>query len=305
MARRLRKAKSFRRTGPVREAYAFVLVVCEGTKSEPNYFKRLRHVYRLSSANVVISPANGNDPLSVVECAKAQLEENSYDRVYCVFDRNGHCNYVEAINNLSQLNNIVAITSEPCFEVWVLLHFVYSTAPFKPIGTDSACAMVIKEVKKHLPKYAKGYDSVFDDIEPRMDQAIKHARQLSVHNDTVGSTNPATEVHMLVDYLKKLRTTNMSDSDDVKRSVELQHHCSAKIAQSVPVKEMHEEVTVWEGVVHVFDLEGHSKATRAYAWSSPIEGSTKRRFFAVLHIPPIMSPEDAVRAAIVAEHRRK
>jgi hypothetical protein len=57
-------------------------------------------------------------------------------------------------------------------------------------------------------------------------------------------------------------------------------------------------------VVHVFDLEGgHPKATRAYAWSSPIEGSTKRRFFAVLHIGPIKSAVDAVRAAIVAEHR--
>lgn len=63
-----------------------------------------------------------------------------------------------------------------------------------------------------------------------------------------------------------------------------------------------EGATVWEGVVHVFDFEGHPKATRAYAWSSPIEGSTKRRF-AVLGIPPIMSPLDAVRAAIVQESR--
>jgi hypothetical protein len=56
-----------------------------------------------------------------------------------------------------------------------------------------------------------------------------------------------------------------------------------------------EGATVWEGVVHVFDLEGHPKATRAYAWSSPIEGSTKRRFFAVLGIPvnrrPIGTPD--------------
>jgi hypothetical protein len=53
----------------------------------------------------------------------------------------------------------------------------------------------------------------------------------------------------------------------------------------------------------VFDLKGHPQATRAYAWTSPIEGSEKRRFFAVLHIPPVTSPLDAVRAAIVAEHR--
>jgi hypothetical protein len=54
----------------------------------------------------------------------------------------------------------------------------------------------------------------------------------------------------------------------------------------------------------VFDLKGHMTATRAYPWSSPIEGSDKRRFFAVLHEGPVKSPTDAVRAAIVAEERR-
>jgi hypothetical protein len=71
----------------------------------------------------------------------------------------------------------------------------------------------------------------------------------------------------------------------------------------VPVRERHGEATVWEGIVHGFDLTGHPKATRAYAWSSPIEGSNKRRFFAVLHLPPVTSPVEAVRAAIVAEQR--
>jgi hypothetical protein len=69
------------------------------------------------------------------------------------------------------------------------------------------------------------------------------------------------------------------------------------------VNETFEGQPVWEGVVHVFELEGHPKATRAYAWSSPIEGSDKRRFLAVLHMGPIHSPVDAVRAAIVAEQR--
>ena len=72
---------------------------------------------------------------------------------------------------------------------------------------------------------------------------------------------------------------------------------------AVPVKEAFQGRTVWEGVVHVFDLEDHPKATRAYAWSSPIEGSDKRRFYAVLHLGGIRSPLDAVRAAIVAERR--
>ncbi|MFI5032965.1 MAG: hypothetical protein ACHQPH_19905, partial [Reyranellales bacterium] len=49
------------------------------------------------------------------------------------------------------------------------------------------------------------------------------------------------------------------------------------------------QATRLEGTVHVFDLEDHPKATRAYAWSSPIEGSNKRRFYAVLHLGSIRS----------------
>jgi|SRR5665213_2923745 len=95
------------------------------------------------------------------------------------------------------------------------------------------------------------------------------------------------------------------DNDQLKRAVESQHGGAATLAQSVPVKETHGGKTVWEGVVHVFNLTGHVFATKAYAWSSPIEGSDKRRFFAVLHVPPITSPVEAVRAAIVAEYRSK
>jgi hypothetical protein len=51
-------------------------------------------------------------------------------------------------------------------------------------------------------------------------------------------------------------------------------------------------------------LADHPTATRAYAWSSPIEGGTKRRFFAVLHTARINPPIEAVRAAIVAENRQ-
>jgi len=89
----------------------------------------------------------------------------------------------------------------------------------------------------------------------------------------------------------------------LKAAIESQHGGSASFVQCVPVREEYRGQTVWEGVVHVFDLVGHPNATRAYAWSSPIEGSDKRRFFAVLHMGAITSPADAVRAAIVAEHK--
>ena len=92
---------------------------------------------------------------------------------------------------------------------------------------------------------------------------------------------------------------------ELKRAVEAQHGCTATAFQSVPIKETFVGKTVWEGVVYVFSLTGHPTAKRAYTWSSPIEGSGKWRFFAVLHVPPITSPVEAVRAAIVQEHKSK
>src|SRR5262252_9450734 len=96
----------------------------------------------------------------------------------------------------------------------------------------------------------------------------------------------------------------MGEANQLGEAVENMHGGSATLTQTVPVRETFEGNTVWEGAMHVFDLAGHPTATRAYAWSSQIEGSTKRRFFAVLNQPPVDSPRAAVRAAIVAERRK-
>lgn len=105
--------------------------------------------------------------------------------------------------------------------------------------------------------------------------------------------------------LAAISSMNDASSEQLKHAVEHQHGGTATFVESVPVKEDFQGKTVWEGVVHLFDLDGNAQSTRAYAWSSPVEGSTKRRFFAVLHMGGIKSPDDAaVRAVIVAEHRR-
>jgi hypothetical protein len=91
----------------------------------------------------------------------------------------------------------------------------------------------------------------------------------------------------------------------LKDAVERMHGGRARLREVVAVSEEFHGRPVWQGVVHVFDLEGHPSATTAYAWSSPIEGSTRRRFYAVLGVPPINSPLEAVRAAIVADCRSR
>ena len=80
--------------------------------------------------------------------------------------------------------------------------------------------------------------------------------------------------------------------------------CKATWVKSVPVKEVFEGETVWEGVVQVFNLQDHPTAKRCYAWSRETEGSNKRKFFAVLHKRPVDSPEKAVKAAIVSEYHK-
>jgi hypothetical protein len=92
-------------------------------------------------------------------------------------------------------------------------------------------------------------------------------------------------------------------SSELKNAVESQHGGKATFVQAVPVHETHEGQTVWDGVVHVFDLKGSpTNAFRAYAWSYERDDG-KRRFFAVLHTPQIDGPRKAVAAAIVAEAR--
>lgn len=89
---------------------------------------------------------------------------------------------------------------------------------------------------------------------------------------------------------------------ELKTAVEHRYHCTASFIGDVLVVEQFGDEMVWSGRVSVFNLKGHPEATKACAWSSPIGGSTKRRYYAVLHIPPVDSPEKAVRASMVRGH---
>ncbi len=93
------------------------------------------------------------------------------------------------------------------------------------------------------------------------------------------------------------------DSSQLKQAIECTHGCTAAFHEVVQVKEEFEDRPVWQGIVHVFDVD-HPDAKTCYAWSSPVEGSENRRFYAVLGVPPINSAQDAVRAAIVADSRQ-
>ena len=93
---------------------------------------------------------------------------------------------------------------------------------------------------------------------------------------------------------------NNADTDLLKRVIELQHGGTGTFAQSVRVHKAPANKADWDGMVHIFDLKGHPKAKRAFAWSSPIKGGTAPRYFAVLQQARIKTPAEAVRAAAAA-----
>ena len=96
----------------------------------------------------------------------------------------------------------------------------------------------------------------------------------------------------------------MSYIGDLKDAIRRLHGVEATHVESVPIKETFQGKTVWDGVVEVFELVGHPKAPRAYAWSHDTDDPKQaRRHVTVLHIHPVTSPVLAVRAAIVQEFR--
>jgi hypothetical protein len=81
------------------------------------------------------------------------------------------------------------------------------------------------------------------------------------------------------------------------------HGVESMHVESVPVKEMFQGKTVWEGIVEVFDLKDHPKAQRLYAWAYKTDNPKRPKHVTVLHVGPVDSPLKAVRAAIIEEFR--
>jgi hypothetical protein len=132
MARR-RGAKDLRRNTATRPERRTVLIFCEGEASEPDYInavKRLPHVLRNVAVKVEIDPEQGV-PLTLVERAAARLKQDGeIDECWCVFDvewPRHHPNLDRALQ-IAQTNGIRLAVSNPCFELWLILHYQDQTA---------------------------------------------------------------------------------------------------------------------------------------------------------------------------------
>ena len=176
-------------------------IVCEGEKTEPNYFKKFS-----VNVDITLIKGRGKDTKSLVEEAielKNGLESDERDRVWCVFDRdrndqNPHDaqNFNAAIT-LAQTNGIKVAYSNDAFELWYLLHFnFYNTGISRQRYQNMLTNLLGHEYKKNS-------GTIYEELKDKQQDAIKHAKLLLQKYDRPNpeSDNPSTTVHLLVEEL--------------------------------------------------------------------------------------------------------
>lgn len=109
------------------------LIVCEGSKTEPNYFQGFR-VPEL----VVDVRSPGNSPRKLVDEALILREQGEYDQVWCVFDRDD-CDVGEfnSVIQRAESQGVHVAYSNQAFELWYLLHFHFIQYPYESCGLCS------------------------------------------------------------------------------------------------------------------------------------------------------------------------
>lgn len=176
-----------------REIKQRFLIVCEGAKTEPNYFTS----FRVPKVIIEIEGL-GYNPSKLVEEAKILKSEDDYDRVWCVFDRDdcSKQDFNNAISNAKSCNIQVAYSNE-AFELWYVLHFEF-------LNTGIPRKDYITKLTSLLgKKYEKNSKTIYDDLLDKQNTAIRNAKKLMEQYEPSKpeQDNPSTTVYLLVEQL--------------------------------------------------------------------------------------------------------
>lgn len=209
--RKARKNKDLKRKQAQKSDYDKILIVCEGEKTEPYYFNNLVSFHKLNTANIDIVGDCDSAPIKVLERAKELYEESKstipYDKIFCVFDKDSHSSYLQTLSIIKQVTpkeTFIAITSIPCFEYWILLHFTDTTKSYNNHREVS------QDLKVFLPAYAKKDKNIYSELLPYLEVAKRNAikaNQEALKNET---DNPSTKINELVEFLETLKHKQQS-----------------------------------------------------------------------------------------------
>lgn len=190
MTRRKRQRRAGRRK-PFRDPKPRLLVVCEGQNTEPQYLNG--YVHHLKNPSYVLEvEAGAGDPRKIVEVAKQRCNEaqpGDFDACWCVFDRDEHTRFADAVD-MARANGLELAVSNPCFELWLLLHF-----------RESPGLQDRHTVQKMLGDHVDGYDKrvEFAQFASGVEEAEKRATRLDTSAEEMGEAgrNPTTQVYRL------------------------------------------------------------------------------------------------------------
>lgn len=181
-----------------RETRKVILIVCEGTKTEPNYFEDMGKHLRINA--VVEIDGTGRNTRDLVNYASSRKSED-FDEIWCVFDKDDFSDddFNGAIQKAEQEEIRVAYSNE-CFELWYVLHYNFHTTAHK---RDHYCSRLNTLIGE---RYEKGSSGMYYKLLEKLPKAIKHAQQLfrEHENKTPARANPSTTVHLLVLRLQEI-----------------------------------------------------------------------------------------------------
>lgn len=201
-ARLKKRNRFFRRTGGKGKPFDRILIICEGEKTEPIYFRK----FKVTSAHVEVV-GTGSDTLELVQEAlrlkeKAKRNGSAYDQVWCVFDRDSFpAHKVDNAWQKARNNNIRTAFSNEAFELWYILHFDW-------IETAISRTEYQRLLTKRLGyEYHKNDPGLYKELLAKQEIAIHNAQVLlsKYSKRHPSSDNPSTEVHELVQELNKQR----------------------------------------------------------------------------------------------------
>ena len=196
-----KRAAELRRAEDTRQP-RIILIVCEGGKTEPNYFKAFpenKHVY-----DAIDILGMGYNTVSLVRKAiqlrnEAQENRKPYQEVWCVFDRDSFPleSFNEAIA-LAKREKIRCAYSIEAFEIWYLLHFNYCDTAFSRTQYKEKLTAALGT------EYLKNDTQMYKRLENRQKEAIQNAKRLRIFqcNKTIQNQNPVTTVFELVEKLQ-------------------------------------------------------------------------------------------------------
>ena len=171
------------------------LIVCEGEKTEPNYFEQFR-----APALVIQVEGIGMNTQSLVNQALELRKEDDYDQVWCVFDKDDYSidQFENAIHQAHD-NGMQVAYSNQAFEIWYILHFeLLHSALDRKAYMKKLDELLKFEYKKNDPR-------MYKILRGRMDTALRNAKQLIKEYRPLhpGRDDPSTTVHELVIALQE------------------------------------------------------------------------------------------------------